>query len=174
MIPVTTLLKIRYRENRYSECLQWMQETASIASRFHGFLEKEIFISAERPRELMNIFIFADQDSLMVWENSDLKARQAEKAEVFAEEITGKVKLAGLEFMFSKAGKPRRWKMVLITVAVIFLLLNFLVPGLQHIFSLLGLPPIWKSLAGVVVMVSLMTYIILPLISRWLSRWLQH
>ena len=45
MIPVTTVLKIKYKQGFKTECLQWMKETASIASLFDGFIKKEIYRS---------------------------------------------------------------------------------------------------------------------------------
>jgi antibiotic biosynthesis monooxygenase (ABM) superfamily enzyme len=169
---ITTILKIKYKEGFKEECLQWMHETASIASRFSGFLEKNICISAESERELINIFIFSSNECLQVWENSDERMLQNEKSEPFVEEIKQKMQLAGLEFMFPTVKAPKRWKMVIITVCVIFILLNILVPVLQQFFTLLHLPALLKSLFGVIVMVSLMTFLILPILSKLLSRWL--
>ncbi len=62
--------------------------------------------------------------------------------------------------------------MVLLTVCVIFILLNSLVPALQQLFTMFHLPVLLKSFLGVVVMVSLMTFLILPFLSKVLGRWL--
>jgi uncharacterized protein len=170
--PITTILKIKYKEGFKEECLQWMLETASVSSNFDGFIEKNICISAEEERELLNIFTFSNNESLQLWENSEDRIDQTKKGEMFVEEIRQKSQLASLEFMFPTAKPPKRWKMVVITVCVIFILLNILVPVLQQFFTLLQLPMLLKSLFGVVVMVSLMTFVILPLLSKVLGRWL--
>jgi uncharacterized protein len=172
--PITTVLKIKYKEKFKAECLQWMLETASIASTFDGFIERDICISAETDRELINIFTFRNHECLQVWENSAARINQTKKGEIFVESIKQKTQLAGLEFMFPSAKPPKRWKMVVITVGVIFILLNSLVPFLQQVFTLLHLPALLKSLLGVVIMVSLMTFVILPFLTKLLRRWLIH
>jgi uncharacterized protein len=170
--PITTILKIKYKEGFKEECLQWMLETASVASNFDGFIEKNICISAETERELLNIFTFSNNECLQSWENSAERMHQTKKGEMFVEEIRQKSQLASLEFMFPSAKPAKRWKMVVITVCVIFILLNILVPVLQQFFSLLHLPILLKSLFGVVVMVILMTFLILPILTKILGRWL--
>ena len=170
--PITTILKIKYKEGFKEECLQWMLETASVSSNFDGFIEKNICISAEEERELLNIFTFSNNESLQLWENSEDRIDQTKKGEIFIDAIKQKSQLAGLEFMFPTAKPPKRWKMVVITVCVIFILLNSLVPVLQQFFSLLHLPILLKSLFGVVVMVILMTFLILPILTKILGRWL--
>jgi uncharacterized protein len=170
--PITTILKIKYKEGLKEECLQWMQETASVASVFEGFMGNNICISTETERELVNIFTFKNNQCLEVWENSFERNQQTRQGQKFVETIQSKSHLAGLEFMFPSAPSPRRWKMATITVCVIFALLNSLVPVLQQFFTLLHLPTLLKSLLGVVFMVSLMTFVILPFLSKLLGRWL--
>jgi antibiotic biosynthesis monooxygenase (ABM) superfamily enzyme len=171
--PITTILKIRYKEGCKDECLQWMLETASVASSFEGFLEKNISISVENERELLNIFTFSDNESLQKWESSEQRLVQTVKGNVYYEAITQKTQLGGLEFMFPSTKNPKRWKMVIVTVCVIFTLLNTLVPILQQLFIIMHLPYLLKSLLGVVIMVGLMTYIILPFLSKLLYKWLK-
>jgi antibiotic biosynthesis monooxygenase (ABM) superfamily enzyme len=170
--PVTTVLKIKYKEGFKEECLQWMLETASVAGNFDSFIKRNVCISAEAERELLNIFTFSNKECLQRWENSKERIIQTQKGEMFVEEIKQKTKLVGLEFMFPSAKPPKRWKMLVLTVCVIFILLNSLVPVLQQLFTLLHLPILLRSLLGVVVMVSLMTFVILPCLSKVLGRWL--
>jgi uncharacterized protein len=170
--PITTILKVKYKVGLKEECLQWMLETASVAKTFNGFIEKEICISTEVERELINIFTFSNRQFLDTWEKSEERITQTKKSEAFVEVIQSKSQLAGLEFMFPSVKPPKRWKMALITVCLIFILLNTLVPVLQFFFTLLNLPAILKSLCGVIVMVSLMTFVILPFLSKYIGKWL--
>jgi antibiotic biosynthesis monooxygenase (ABM) superfamily enzyme len=170
--PITTILKIKYKEGFKEECLQWMLETASIARNFDGLIERNICISAEVETELLNIFTFRNNECLQRWENSEERIAQTKKGEMFIDAIKQKSQLAGLEFMFPTAKLPKRWKMVVITVFIIFILLNSLVPVLQQFFTVLHFPIFLKSLLGVAVMVSLMTFVILPFVSKVLGRWL--
>jgi hypothetical protein len=172
LLPVTTVLKIKHKEGMHDACLLWMKETASVASAFKGFLGKDIYASAEEESVLVNIFTFRDWESLQAWEQSTLRTSQAKKGEQFTEEIKAKSQLTGLEFMFPASHPPEKWKMVAVTVCVIFILLNTLVPVLQKIFSLLNLPMLVKSFLGVLVVVGLMTLIIMPVITKVFAKWL--
>ncbi|GAB2588545.1 hypothetical protein [Spirosoma areae] len=169
---VTTVLKINYKEGCKDECVQWMLETASIARNFEGFVEKSICISAEVERELVNIFTFSNNQYLQAWENSTERIQQTKKGERFIEAIQAKSQLAGLEFMFPAVRPPKKWKMVLITICVIFILLNTLIPILQQVFDWLHIPALLRSLFGVVVMVSLMTFLLLPFLTKLFGQWL--
>jgi antibiotic biosynthesis monooxygenase (ABM) superfamily enzyme len=170
--PVTTVLKITYQEGCQDECLQWMQETAAIASLFEGFISKGIYVSTDTNREIVNIFIFKNLQSLQSWENSEQRIVQTKKGEPFIESINQKAQLAGLEFMFPAVAAPKRWKMVVMTVSVLFILINSIAPGLQQFFTMLHLPMLVKSFLGVAVMVNIMTFLVLPFLSRVLGRWL--
>lgn len=170
--PVITVLKIKYKDGFKEECMQWMLETGSIVYSFDGFVEKNVCISIENEREILNIFTFSNQEYLQRWENSKERMIQTKKGEKFVEVINQKSHLTALGFMFPTVTPPKRWKMVVITICVIFILLNSLVPILQQVFTILQLPMLLKSLLGVAIMVSLMTFAILPFLSKILGRWL--
>ena len=172
MYPITTVVRIIYKEGLYNECLQWMQETASTASEFEGFMGKEIFSSTETERQLINIFTFRDSRCIQVWENSEERILQIKKGENFIEEIKSKTQMTGIEFMFPIARTPKRLKMLTITICVVFILLNSLVPFISQLLTLLHFPILLKSFLGVVMMVSLMTFLILPFLSKILGQWL--
>lgn len=173
---VTTILKIRHKPGYEQECLHWMEEMASIAGNFTGFLDKEIYRSAETENLLLNIFTFRSLKELEAWEQSEQRRLQTRKGENVFDSIVEKRQLSGLEFWFQpkESGRqlPLKWKMAAVTVVVIFLLLNTVTPFLQKAFAILGLPGLIKSLLGVVAMVGLMTFLVMPLITRLLSGWL--
>ncbi len=171
---ITTVLKIRYRQGYKNECLQWMQETAAIAGVFAGFIDHGIYVSTDTNNEMVNIFTFRNHQYLEAWENSRERIEQAKKGAPFITSIKGKTQLAGLEFMFPEVRAPKRWKMVVLTVSVIFILLNSVVPVLQQLFTMLHIPVLLKSFLGVVVMVNIMTFLVLPFLSKLLSNWLEN
>jgi antibiotic biosynthesis monooxygenase (ABM) superfamily enzyme len=176
MTPVTTILKLKPKDGFEKDCLLWMQETANEASSFPGFVSKEIYRSAEEERLLLNIFTFQSLEELQAWENSTRRKSQTSKGALYMERLVAKNQLTGLEFWFQSAETKQhpliKWKIVLVTVLVIFTLLNTLVPLLQIGFAALGFPALVKSLAGVSIMVSLMTYLIMPFVTKRLGRWL--
>jgi uncharacterized protein len=174
--PVTSILKIHYLTGNEEECLQWMEETASIAGSFTGFQDKEIYRSVETENLLLNIFTFRTLTELEAWEQSEQRKWQTRKGENVFDSIVEKRQLSGLEFWFQPEGSgrqlPLKWKMAAVTVVVIFLLLNTVTPLLQKAFTVFGLPSLIKSLFGVLIMVGLMTYLFMPLLTRLLSPWL--
>ncbi|MDP4217569.1 MAG: antibiotic biosynthesis monooxygenase [Bacteroidota bacterium] len=173
---VTTILKIHGKPGYEQECLHWMEETASIAGSFTGFLDKEIYRSVEAGNLFLNIFTFRSLNDLEAWERSEQRKWQTRKGENVFDGIVYKRQLSGLEFWFppKESGQqpPLKWKMATVTIAVIFLLLNTLMPFLQRAFIVLGVPGLLKSLFGVLAIVGLMTYLIMPAITRLLSSWL--
>ena len=126
-LPITTILKIKCQEGFKEECLQWMLETASIASTFDGLIEKNVCVSAENEPEFLNIFTFINHESLQVWENSTERSIQAEKGKRFIKTVKRKSQLAGLEFLFPSVKPPRRWKIVVVTTCIILLYPTILV-----------------------------------------------
>ena len=174
--PVTTILKIHYLPSKEEECLQWMEETATIASKFTGFQNKEIYRTVEPENLLLNIFTFRSLSELEAWDQSEQRKSQTRKGENVFDSVVEKRQLSGLEFWFQPKGSgrqlPLKWKMAALTVVVIFLLLNTVMPLLQKAFTVVGLPSLVKSLFGVLTMVGLMTYLVMPLLTRLLSTWL--
>lgn len=176
MLPVTTVLKIHYRQASYQACLRWMEDTAAIASSFSGFISKDIYTSVEAKNILLNIFTFASLEELEAWESSEKRKVQTQKGEHVFEEVAEKRQLSGLEFLFqlkgAKKSAPPRWKMVLVTTFIIFTLLNTIVPYIQKGFTFLELPGLLKSLLGIFIVVCLMTYLLLPFLTKRFYGWL--
>jgi antibiotic biosynthesis monooxygenase (ABM) superfamily enzyme len=98
-------------------------------------------------------------------------------------------KFTGLEFWFTprsphrakREGKnnedasvpmnvPPRYKMVIVTVGILFVLLNTLIPQIRQLTE--TFPLLLSDLLGVAVIVLLMTYLIMPSVTRLLKPWL--
>lgn len=67
---------------------------------------------------------------------------------------------------------PKKWKMAIITMAVIFTFSNTLIPWLGDLFKPLSWHPLVNNLLGVIIMVFLMTYLVMPFMTKVFSRWL--
>jgi uncharacterized protein len=76
----------------------------------------------------------------------------------------------GLSEIGTKA--PPQWKMLIVTVVVIFALSTTLLPWLRERLNPFGWPDLMISLIGVITMVTLMTYLVMPFITNTLSGWL--
>ena len=78
--------------------------------------------------------------------------------------------VTGLEFWFTPTGRPPRYKMAAVTIAVITALLLTLFPPLEGLMQ--GLPDALQTLIGVSIMVLLMTYVVMPAATSALRPWL--
>jgi uncharacterized protein len=65
---------------------------------------------------------------------------------------------------------PPRYKMVMVTVSILFVLLHTLIPPIRQLAE--SLPLLLSDLLGVTVTVLLMTYLIMPSATRLLKAWL--
>lgn len=65
---------------------------------------------------------------------------------------------------------PPRYKMAIVLTGVIFVLSGIFTPIVKALFK--GLPPILSQLITVAIQVVLLTYVILPRLTKLLSRWL--
>ena len=178
-VPVTTMVRVRPKKGFEKQTLDWFHSISENASHYKGHLGSEIFetISEIQQKELVNLFRFNNYENLMIWENSDERNKHMEKGEILFEQVQDKQRLTGLEFWFenrnAKANNaPVKWKILIITIATIFTLLNTLTPLFQKVFITLTLPPLLRSLLSVIILVSVMTYLIMPLLTTVFSGWL--
>jgi antibiotic biosynthesis monooxygenase (ABM) superfamily enzyme len=178
-IPVTTIIRVRPKEGFEKQTLDWFHSISEKASHFNGHLGSEIFETCNRssPREFVNIFHFDTYENLMHWENSNERNKQVELSTTFFEQVKPRLQLTGLELWFEtknvKANNaPVKWKMMVLTIATIFILLNTLIPLFQKIFIALTLPPLLRSLLSVIILVVTMTYLIMPMLTKLFSGWL--
>jgi antibiotic biosynthesis monooxygenase (ABM) superfamily enzyme len=170
---VTTVLKIKPKLRFEKECLQLMQEAAVTASSFRGFVSRDIYQSTEGEKTFTNIFTFNTIENLDIWENSKERKTVSDNLDQVVESVLQKKQLTGLEFMFQREiPSPVKWKMVFITVIIIFILIHSFIPFIENLLTLANISSPIKSLIGVATMVSLMTYLIIPIITKVLSRWI--
>ncbi len=166
----------RVNRGHEAEYEAWLKGINKAAAAFPGFLGVNVI----RPpggvgREYVSIFRFDSYVHLKRWEES-AERRQwlARLGDDMIECEAREQSLTGLEFWFTASAlpclAPPRYKMVIVLVPVIFCMLNLLSP----VFSVLlhGVAPLLRSLIVVAAQVTLMTYLIMPLLTRLLSRWL--
>ena len=177
-IPITTVLKIKPAVGLEEECLQWMQETAVIVSDFKGFLSREIYKSIDQEGVITTVFTFDSKENLDHWEESKTRSKRIELGESYVDHLVEKKQFTGLEFWFDsndnskKKPSPVRWKMLVVTIVIIFILINTFIPVVQLGLNMLDLNVLFQSLIGVTLMVSLMTYLIMPFVTKLLMTWL--
>jgi uncharacterized protein len=178
-LPVTTIVRLKPKPGLKNETLDWFHKISDEASQFNGHLGAEIFeaISDDKHTEFVIIIQFDTYENLKIWETSKERAKQIELSKTLFEESKPKIQLTGLEYWFEssadhKAATPPKWKMAIMTVAVIFILSNILIPLLTDFFKPLRLPNLINNFFSVIIMVALMTYIVMPFTTKILSGWL--
>jgi uncharacterized protein len=170
---VTVVVVRTIRPGTEAECEAWMRGVGAVATKFAGHQGITIFRPRPGARDYTFVFRFDTTENLERWEKSPERADWVQRAEAFTERVMVH-RHTGLETWFAAPGAaiamPPRWKMVVVSWVVAFPLIQLLGETLGRV--LVDLP---KLLAGAIfgiVMVLIMTYAAMPLVTRWLSKWL--
>ncbi|MBC7887012.1 MAG: hypothetical protein H7Z13_03930 [Ferruginibacter sp.] len=178
-LPVTTIVRLKPKLGLIKETLDWFHAISEKAAHFKGHLGAEIFeeINDHTHPEFAIIIQFDTYENSMIWEESKERKEQIALSEILFDEVKPKIQLTGLEYWFeAKDDKshitPEKWKMAIVTVGVIFIFSNTLIPWLRDGFNPLRWHPLVNSFLSVIIMVVLMTYLVMPFITKVLSGWL--
>jgi antibiotic biosynthesis monooxygenase (ABM) superfamily enzyme len=175
--PVTASARIKAKKGRIDEFEEWVDGIIHESLKFEGHTG----VSIIRPPDPANpeyivIIRFDNYQNLAKWENSGIQRKWIEKGKDVIEDEPKVAKQTGLEFWFTPifgntapALEPPRYKMAIVTGAVIFVILNTLLPLIQSLTA--GLPDLLEALILVVIMILLMT-VIMPTITWLLRPWL--
>jgi uncharacterized protein len=179
--PVTATVTRTARKGKIEEFEEWMQGFIRASLRFEGHLGVNIIRPADKSKpEYVIIVRFNNLENMLKWENSDERNKWLEKGKDLTEG-EGKIeKLTGMEFWFTPypskdterriALTPPRYKMAIVTTAVIFILLTTLIPQVHELTE--GIPSLLRTLMETTIIVVLMTYVLMPNVTRVLSPWL--
>lgn len=172
--PVAIVVSRAAQRGRESEFEMWGRRFLAAASGFPGHVAG----SAVKQGRAEHLFIhhFVDQAHLDRWMNSPERAALLAEAGDVAETPHRSQHTAGLETWFRLPGgdqpalPPSRWKMWLLTVAVIYVLVLAYVQWVAPLFY--SWPLLISNLVLPVVLTTLLSYVILPLLTKIFRRWL--
>ena len=174
--PVTVDVMQSVRPGKEREFEALLEQIIGTASTFEGYLGSSVFRPHEQnPSEYRVIFKFDRLDHLKQWENSTARQNYlAQAKQLTVNEGTFSI-ITGLETWFTLPSKPglkppARYKMVIVTGAVIFVINRILalVPA-----AWLGVfPPLVQLLISIFITVTLMTYLVMPRLTKLLAWWL--
>jgi antibiotic biosynthesis monooxygenase (ABM) superfamily enzyme len=177
--PVTVVVTRRVRAGREADYEAWVAGlVAEVEATLPGFLGAELRAATGRAGspEYTSVFRFDSVPNLRRFEASDLRAAHLARVGDLVESDAVWNRLTGLELWFSPpAGtvvpQPVRWRMVVLLVAVVYLLV-LAFSGLAT--ALVGdtVPPAARLFVVIAVEVTLLTYVIMPVLTRRLSRWI--
>ena len=176
--PVTVNARIKAKKGRTDEFEEWLDGIIHESMKFEGHMGVTIIRPPDSANpEYIVIFRFNNYQNLAKWENSKIQRKWVEKGKDVIEDEPKVAKQTCLEFWFtpifgntSSVLVPPRYKMAIVTGAVIFVILNTLLPLIQSVTA--GIPILLEALILVVILVLLMTYVIMPTVTRLLQPWL--
>jgi antibiotic biosynthesis monooxygenase (ABM) superfamily enzyme len=174
--PVTVLYSRRVKPGREADFQAWAHGIVATSRQFPGHLGASV-LDAPGSREYHILFTFADRKSMRAWLDSEERRRWLARVGGLIEADRGLQQLTGLETWFKLPGAkvptmkpPPRWKMWLVSIVAVYpLVLAFqalVVPRMA------GLPLPLRALTFPLVLLTLMTYVVMPVVTRVLRRWL--
>jgi uncharacterized protein len=174
--PVTVLYSRRVKPGREGDFEAWAHGIVAASRQFPGHLGASVLDDPDT-REYHILFSFTDRRSLRAWLDSEERRRWLARVEELLEADQGLQQLTGLETWFRLPGgnvptmkPPPRWRMWLVSIVAVYpLVLAFqalLVPRMT------GLPLALKALSYPLVLLTLMTFVVMPVVTRLLRRWL--
>ena len=173
--PVTVVLSRRPKPGREAELGDWLRGVLAVASTFRGFQGVEV-VAPDPPQtfEYVVVFRWATKRDFDRWHASVERERWLRRAQGMSEEPVVQA-ISGLEPWFAKAGAPTasappRWKMAVVTSAVIWLLATTLAVVAAPLLDDLALPV--RTAATTAVLVPLLTWVVMPRVTLLFSGWL--
>ena len=174
--PVTVLYSRRVKPGREADFEAWAHGIVAAARQFPGHLGASV-LDAPGSREYHILFSFADRRSLRACLDSTERHRWLARVGDLLEADRGLQQLTGLETWFKLPGStvptmkpPPRWKMWLVSLMAVYpLVLAFQVLLVPRVA---GLPLALRALLFPLVLLTLMTFVVMPVVTRLLRRWL--
>jgi len=174
--PVTVLYSRRVKPGREGDFEVWAHGIVAASRQFPGHLAASV-LDDPGSREYHILFSFTDRRSLRAWLDSEERRRWLAQVADLLEADQGLQQLTGLETWFELPGAngptmkpPPRWKMWLVSIVAVYpLVLAFqalVVPRMA------GLPFPLRALSFPLVLLTLMTFVVMPVVTRLLRRWL--
>ncbi|HEU0035334.1 MAG TPA: antibiotic biosynthesis monooxygenase [Kofleriaceae bacterium] len=170
---VTVVVVRTVKPGREQDAEAWMHGVSEVATKFAGHLGITIFRPRPGGRDFTFIFRFDTPHNLERWEKSPERDEWVHRAEAFTERVHV-YKHTGLETWFASPDAPiavpPRWKMVVVTWAVAFPLIQLLTATLGRALS--DVPALPRGAVFGLAMVLIMTYLAMPFVTKALRRWL--
>jgi antibiotic biosynthesis monooxygenase (ABM) superfamily enzyme len=173
--PATVVITRVIRPGHRDDYERWLVRMIAAAAQFPNNLGAVVLTPKPgEPDVFRLVHRLADEPSLRAWEQSDTRRDLSREADAFSS--AHRQEGTGMETWFTVSGAPvppppRKWKMALVTFAVVYGITWLIIPREQA-----WLPESWPFYATNVitnaVIAVLMTYAVMPGMARVLRRWL--
>ena len=174
--PVTVVIRRRVREGHRADYEAWLEAFIERASTLPGYLGVDIHRPAQGSApEYVSVVSFASVEDLQAFERSDLRRRALREVIPFVEGDAAWEPLTGLEFWFAPppgavVPQPSRFRMALVLTAVVYGLVLSI--GQLVALGLGDAPAQLRLLLTITLEVFLMVYVLMPLITKRLARFI--
>jgi antibiotic biosynthesis monooxygenase (ABM) superfamily enzyme len=177
--PVTAVFSRRVKPGREAAFEDWAHGVIDAATRWPGHLGASVLHEPGSPWYHV-VYKFTDRDRFRAWVESEERDRWLGRVEQLTEDAHRELQeTTGLETWFDLPGPesaprrpPPRWKMWLVTLVALYPLVVLfqwmLAPRVE------GWPLVAKAAVFPLVLLTTMTYVVMPLVTRLLRRWLQR
>ena len=172
--PVTVIFRRRVKAGSEDDYEAWLTRITTDARAFDGYLGAEFHRPAGNNREYVTVLRFEGIETLERFRHSEVMESALVDVAPFIESDAVVERITGLEFWFNPpegtiVAMPSRHRMALLMMVVMFVLM---ISANMFLAPLVSWPPPIKMLFIVGLQVGLMTYVIMPWLSRLLSRWI--
>ncbi len=174
--PVTVVVRRRVRAGCEAAYEAWLTQFIGEASTMPGYLGTDVHRPAVNgPREYTSVFRFDSVEHLRAFEESEARRHALLQVTDLVEADAVWEKFTGLEFWFTPppgtvVPQPSRLRMALLLVAVVYGLVFSIGQLVSLVFH--SVPIQLRLLITITLEVFLMTYVLMPRLTRWLSKWL--
>lgn len=173
---VSVVVRRRIHPELQAPFEEWLTGIIDAASAFEGHQGAQVLRPPDPvDQDYVLLFRFATPQQLAAWQTSETAREWLERGLAFTKGEVQIQTLTGLEFWFhlpenAAHRPPARYKMVVATVIGLYPLILFVAPLFSE--NLQFLPRPLNVFVTVFCMVLLMTYMVMPLVTRALARWL--
>lgn len=189
--PLTVMAKHHVRPDKLHVFADWCREMQQRSRTFAGYIDTELI----RPTciesdEYVAIFRYDNYEHLKTWMESKERKEMIERVPEFSSTNSVVYAYHSLEHWFSSsgdeegshntglnatkpaAGPPPKYKMVVVTTAIIYTQTLWVPKVLNRILGDANLHPDVMGLLTVMCIVCLATYVLFPIVTRLLAFWL--
>jgi antibiotic biosynthesis monooxygenase (ABM) superfamily enzyme len=173
---VTVVTSRRVRPGHEEAFEEWLEGIGAAAARHPGFVWRRITRPKDHDRpEWVVVFKFESYNALRGWTESLERRQWLERVKPHVLDEFKETVLTGLERWFTLpalpgALPPPRYKMALVTLLVVYPLSQALGTAANQWLS--GIPALLRSFVASLTLIVLLTWVVMPRVTRLLSRWL--
>jgi antibiotic biosynthesis monooxygenase (ABM) superfamily enzyme len=175
--PVTVVFSQRIVPDHHPEFLSLYDDVADRLSKFHGFLGSDLLPPVGGVQEeFVIVASFASRTDLDRWLESDDRRAWVETAEMLIEGDRTMNVVGGFGGWFPSVGPrlqgPKRWKQAVAVLLALFP--TALAVTLVRIELAPDMNVVAAVFVGNVIGVAALSFVLMPLVTRWLRPWLER